>query len=70
MKATFLKIATALAIASALTPTAALSRGSDAAQARKECEVKCTANSPPGAAPTPQAQACFKKCDTKPDSKK
>jgi hypothetical protein len=70
MKAHFLKIAMALAIASALTPTAAFSRGSAAAQDRKACEVKCNANSAPGAAPTAQTQACFKKCDTKPDSKK
>jgi len=70
MKAKFLKIATILAIASALTSTAVFSRGSAVSQDRKACEVKCTANSAPGAAPTAQTQACFKKCDTKSDSKK
>jgi hypothetical protein len=55
------------AIASAFACTSAFSRGSAAAEARKECETKCNTT---GAPPTPQIQACYQKCDTKTDTKK
>jgi hypothetical protein len=66
MKAKFLAVVTAIAIASTFAPTSAFSRGSEAAQERKECDNKCNAT---GAPPTPQIQACYNKCGTKPDSK-
>jgi hypothetical protein len=69
MKAEFLAFVVAAAIVSALASTSAYSKGSAADIARKECETKCSANSSPGALPSPQTQACFNKCD-KTDTKK
>jgi hypothetical protein len=66
MKPKFLAIVTAIAIVSTFAPTSAFSRGSEAAQERKECNIKCNVT---GAPPTPQIQACYNKCSTKPDSK-
>ena len=66
MKAKFLVIVTAIATVSAFAPTSAFSRGSAASQEKRECESKCNVT---GAPPTPQIQACYKKCDTKSDSK-
>jgi hypothetical protein len=62
MKAMFLITVAAIAIANAFTPTSALARGSAASQDRKECENRCGLFSP-------QTAACYKKCDTKVDSK-
>jgi hypothetical protein len=68
MKAAFLAFIAAAAIASVCAPTSAFSRGSEAAQERKECNNKCNVT---GAPPTPQIQACYNKCsNTKPDTKK
>jgi hypothetical protein len=67
MKAKFLTFVVAAAVASALASTSAFSKGSAASEARKECETKCNIT---GAPPSPQIQACYKKCDTNADAKK
>jgi hypothetical protein len=56
MNAKLLATLTAVAITSAFTPTSAFSRGSEAAQAREECENRCGLYSP-------QTAACYKKCE-------
>ena len=67
VKAKFLTLVAVAAIASTFASTSAFSKGSAASEARKECETKCNIT---GAPPTPQIQACYKKCDTNADTKK
>jgi hypothetical protein len=60
MKSKLISSVTAAVLVSAFIPTP--SWASSAGQERKECERKCGDY-------TTQTLACYKKCDTKPDSK-